>query len=128
MPRNRGGDESPELSGGSALVAQRVTDDCLIDRHGEQPREGIRAHLRVFGNLPPDFLVPDLVDGVEVPTGKKRPAPTVDVSSGFAGTASERSVVNGVASPVLGVSADEVPDIATLLFGPLARGMEVELR
>jgi phospholipid/cholesterol/gamma-HCH transport system substrate-binding protein len=80
------------------------------------------------GNLPPDFLVPDLVDGVEVPTGKKRPAPTVDVSSGFAGTASERSVVNGVASPVLGVSADEVPDIATLLFGPLARGMEVELR
>jgi phospholipid/cholesterol/gamma-HCH transport system substrate-binding protein len=80
------------------------------------------------GNLPPDFLVPDLVDGVEVPTGKQRPAPAMDVSSGFAGTAAERSVVNGVASPVLGVPGDEVPDIATLLLGPLARGMEVEVR
>jgi phospholipid/cholesterol/gamma-HCH transport system substrate-binding protein len=80
------------------------------------------------GNLPPNFLVPDLVDGVEVPTGKQRPAPALDVSSGFAGTVAERSVVNGVASPVLGVPDDEVPDIATLLFGPLARGMEVEVR
>ena len=28
----------------------------------------------------------------------------------------------------LGVPAESVPDVASLLFGPLARGMEVELR
>jgi phospholipid/cholesterol/gamma-HCH transport system substrate-binding protein len=81
-------------------------------------------------NLPPDFLVPDLVDGVEEPTGKqrRRVAPAVDLTSGYAGTAAERGVVNSVASPVLGVPRTEVPDVASLLFGPLARGTEVELR
>jgi hypothetical protein len=28
----------------------------------------------------------------------------------------------------MGVRPDEVPDVATLLFGPLARGTEVSLR
>jgi phospholipid/cholesterol/gamma-HCH transport system substrate-binding protein len=79
-------------------------------------------------HLPPNSLVPDLNDGVDEPTGKQRPAPVLDMSSGFAGTAAERSVVDGVAAPVLGVPADSVPDVASLLFGPLARGMEVELR
>jgi len=80
-------------------------------------------------NLPPDYLVPDLVDGVEQPTGKRgRPAPVVDLTSGFAGTSAERGVVNSVASPVLGVPRADVPDVASLLFGPLARGTEVELR
>ncbi len=80
------------------------------------------------GNLPPKSLVPDIVDGVEQSTGKQRTAPTLDLTSGYAGTSSERQLVNGVAGPVLGVPADSVPDIASLLFGPLARGMEVELR
>jgi hypothetical protein len=33
-----------------------------------------------------------------------------------------------VAAPVLGVRADEVPDVATLLLGPIARGNEVSVR
>lgn len=78
------------------------------------------------GNLPPDFLVPDIDDGVEQDTQKRpRPAPVVDLSSGFAGTSAERSLVNAVAAPVLGLPAADVPDVATLLFGPIARGMEV---
>jgi len=80
------------------------------------------------GNLPPMSLVPDIADGVEEPTGKQRPAPMVDISSGWAGTSAERGVVDSVAAPVLGVPVDSVPDVASLLFGPLARGMEVELR
>jgi phospholipid/cholesterol/gamma-HCH transport system substrate-binding protein len=67
-------------------------------------------------------------DGVESGHGKHRPAPTFDVTSGYAGTAAEQSVVDAVAAPVMGVSSDEVPDVATLLFGPLARGTEVNLR
>jgi phospholipid/cholesterol/gamma-HCH transport system substrate-binding protein len=79
-------------------------------------------------NLPPDSLVPDLRDGVEQSTGKRRPAPVVDLTSGFAGTAADRDLVNSVAAPALGVSVDEVPDVASLLLGPLARGTEVAAR
>ena len=79
-------------------------------------------------NLPPDALVPNLVDGVDEPTGKQRVAPALDLTSGFAGTAAERGVVNSVAAPVLGVPAAEVPDVASLLFAPLARGTEVAAR
>jgi phospholipid/cholesterol/gamma-HCH transport system substrate-binding protein len=78
-------------------------------------------------NLPPKALVPNIRDGVDEPLNK-RPAPVLDLASGTAGTTAERDAVNEVAAPVLGVSADQVPDVATLLFGPLARGMEVELR
>ena len=67
-------------------------------------------------------------DGVEQDLGKRRAAPFLDLTSGLAGTAAERSVVNAIASPVMGVPTDAVPDVATLLFGPLARGMEVTVR
>jgi phospholipid/cholesterol/gamma-HCH transport system substrate-binding protein len=79
-------------------------------------------------NLPPDYATaPKLQTGVDYPVGK-RVAPGFDVTSGFAGTASERTVVNAIAAPAMGVSVDEVPDVATLLFGPLARGTEVSVR
>ncbi|QWZ07003.1 hypothetical protein KRR39_16000 [Nocardioides panacis] len=61
------------------------------------------------------------------PLGKKRAAPRLDLSSGYAGTASERDVVGSLAAPALGVPAQRVPDVATLLFGPLARGSRVSL-
>ena len=69
-------------------------------------------------------------DGVHGSHGKFRPrsAPGFDLSSGFAGTTAERSVVNAIAAPAMGVTADEIPDVATLLFGPLARGAEVSVR
>ncbi|MGH3333539.1 MAG: MCE family protein [Nocardioidaceae bacterium] len=83
-------------------------------------------------NLPPPALIPDIVDGVDEPTGKMRtipgPSQSIDPSSGFAGTAAERDLVNAIAAPVLGVPLDQVPDISTLLFGPLARGTEVTVR
>ena len=78
-------------------------------------------------NLPPGRLVPELQTGVEYPLGK-RTAPGFDVSSGFAGTAAEHEIVRSIAAPVLGPSGDEVPDVATLLFGPIARGTEVSVR
>ncbi len=69
-------------------------------------------------------------DGVEDGHGKfrRRAATGFDLTSGFAGTAAERSVVDAVAAPVMGVPVEAVPDVATLLFGPLARGTEVSLR
>ena len=70
-------------------------------------------------------------DGVESGHGKHRAAPgglAPDLTSGWAGTAAERSVVDSIVAPVMGVSVDSVPDVASLLFGPLARGAEVSLR
>ena len=78
--------------------------------------------------MPPMSLVPKLQTGVDYPVGKRvAPAAAVDVTSGYAGTTAERSLVNAVAAPVLGVPTSDVPDVATLLFGPLARGAEVSL-
>jgi hypothetical protein len=69
-------------------------------------------------------------DGVESGHGKfrRRAATGFDLTSGVAGTAAERAVVDVIAAPVMGVPVDDVPDVATLLFGPLARGSEVNLR
>jgi phospholipid/cholesterol/gamma-HCH transport system substrate-binding protein len=39
----------------------------------------------------------------------------------------ERAVMGAVLGPVMGVTPDEVPDLAYLLFGPMARGTEVGL-
>jgi len=83
-------------------------------------------------NLAPPSIVPDIDDGVDEPTGKMRSAPTVDrpidMTSGYAGTQAERQLVNAIAAPALGVPASEVPDLTSLLFGPIARGTEVALR
>jgi phospholipid/cholesterol/gamma-HCH transport system substrate-binding protein len=43
------------------------------------------------------------------------------------GAQQSRAVMNTVASPLLGVPADQVPDIVSLLFGPLAQGNQVGL-
>ena len=78
-------------------------------------------------NLPGYRYAPRLNTGVDYPVGK-RVAPGFDLTSGFAGTTAERSVVNAIAASAMGVASDEVPDVATLLFGPLARGTEVNVR
>jgi phospholipid/cholesterol/gamma-HCH transport system substrate-binding protein len=76
------------------------------------------------------------------------PAPDINFQDGFedAGASSSRAsatpggtrgrvapdasaaAMGAVLGPVLGVSRDDVPDLAFLLFGPMARGTEVGLR
>ncbi len=69
-------------------------------------------------------------DGVESGHGKHRPRtiPGFDLTSGYAGTAAERALVDAFTAPVMGVPVEDVPDVATLLFGPLVRGTEVSVR
>ena len=110
------------------------------DRRGPMSTSMCRAAANdVYGqnNVPPPSFTPNINDGVDTPTGKpgqRRAAPgfalpgSVDLTSGHAGTAAERSLVRSIAGPVMGVPASEVPDVSTLLFGPLARGTEVSLR
>jgi phospholipid/cholesterol/gamma-HCH transport system substrate-binding protein len=49
----------------------------------------------------------------------------VDPQSGLPGTAEEQQVVDALLAPQMGVPAQDVPDLATLLFGPMARGTAV---
>jgi hypothetical protein len=59
----------------------------------------------------------------------QRTAPTVDVASTSAAAgAAEKSFFGALTGPVLGVPADKVPDLTTLLFGPLVAGTEVSVR
>ncbi|MFD7438386.1 MCE family protein [Streptomyces sp. NPDC059861] len=58
------------------------------------------------------------------------PAPHTELDDGtseVSGTRAEQRAVGSLVAPVLGVPADEVPPVATLLFGPMARGTAVSV-
>jgi phospholipid/cholesterol/gamma-HCH transport system substrate-binding protein len=68
-------------------------------------------------------------DGIQGSHGKYRTAPGFSTpTSGWSGTAAEQRVVDSLAAPVLKMPAGEVPDVTTLLLGPIARGTEVNVR
>jgi phospholipid/cholesterol/gamma-HCH transport system substrate-binding protein len=77
------------------------------------------------GPQPPPGAVDD---GVNSTHGKYRTGPGYDVTSGYAGTLAEQHVVDAIAAPVMRTAPDDVPDIATLLLGPISRGTEVSVR
>ncbi|MEV0975493.1 MCE family protein [Streptomyces sp. NPDC049915] len=47
--------------------------------------------------------------------------------AGATATRAEQQAVGALVAPVMGVPADEVPPVATLLFGPMARGTAVSV-
>ena len=49
------------------------------------------------------------------------------LASGYAGSPEEHAFVSTVLAPVMGTPRDQVPSIADLLFGPMARGTAVKL-
>ncbi len=49
----------------------------------------------------------------------------LDPQSGTSGSREEQGVVDALVAPQMGVPAGDVPDVATLLFGPMARGTAV---
>jgi len=48
-----------------------------------------------------------------------------DPTSGYAGTEAEQTVVNALLTSRTGQPADRIPDVSTLLYGPLVRGTVV---
>ena len=61
-------------------------------------------------------------------SGKAGPASGFSPSMGSAGTSEERSLFDNLLGPMLGVESGAVPDIADLLWGPLARGAAVNVQ
>ncbi len=84
--------------------------DCHGLPRPQKPSPGANLNDGSRGNQSSGRAVPDFL---------------VDPSSGPAGSQSEQDVVDPLVAPVMGVPADEVPDLATLLFGPMARGTAV---
>ncbi|ONI68691.1 virulence factor Mce family protein [Kribbella sp. ALI-6-A] len=57
-----------------------------------------------------------------------RAAPGFAVDTGPAGSPAEQKVVGSVVGPAMGVAPGEVPDLTTLMVGPLMRGGQVNLK
>jgi phospholipid/cholesterol/gamma-HCH transport system substrate-binding protein len=98
---------------------------------GEEPRFADHRGPRCYGlpNPPRPWPGNKFNDGTKgasansvVPGFDTAP---VDPVSGHSGSAEEQGVVDALVAPTMGVGAAEVPDLATLLFGPMARGTSV---
>jgi phospholipid/cholesterol/gamma-HCH transport system substrate-binding protein len=70
-------------------------------------------------------------DGYDYGAGRGAPPPlpvgVVPAAMGFAGTAEERALVKPLLGAAFDTPADQVPDLAVLLWGPLLRGSVVSV-
>lgn len=126
---------------GGGQPGLHITLEVIRDRGkyvpGEEPRyvadsgpdcHGLPARPRMR-NYNPGVHIPD----GSAPTGQGllgRADPTALLGvadTGVQGSPAERRWVDGVVAPALGVTPDDVPGIASLLFAPMARGTEVHL-
>ncbi|WP_191878247.1 MCE family protein [Streptomyces filipinensis] len=107
--------------GGTMHITLEVVRQRGAYQPGEEPRYADRSGPNCR-NLPhPSVPAPGvhLNDGSK--TGSSSPPP------GVSATRAEQHAVGSLVSPVLGVPDDEVPPVATLLFGPMARGTAVSV-
>ncbi len=93
-------------------------------RPGEEPRYAERSGPDCRGLPGPPVPAPDvrLDDGTSPTAASGLPG-----GAGVSATAAEQRAVGSLVAPVLGVPADRVPAVATLLFGPMARGTAVSI-
>jgi hypothetical protein len=109
--------------GGEMHITLEVVQPQGAYRPGEEPRYGERSgpNCRDLPNPPVPGPKPKLDDGTS--GSSSGGSPFGDVSA----TRAEQRAVGSLVAPVMGVPADEVPPVATLLFGPLARGTAVSV-
>jgi phospholipid/cholesterol/gamma-HCH transport system substrate-binding protein len=66
--------------------------------------------------------------GVSASSRVTTPLPTgYSPGMGSSGTSEEQAAMSSLLGPVLGIPSKDVPDLATLLFGPMGRGATVNL-
>ncbi|MFI1467764.1 MCE family protein [Streptomyces wuyuanensis] len=92
-------------------------------RPGEEPRWGERSGPDCHGMPRPRVPAPD----VKLDDGTARVGPAGAAGRQVSSTGAEQRAVGSLVAPVMGVPADEVPAVATLLFGPMARGTAVSI-
>ncbi|MDI3405339.1 MCE family protein [Streptomyces cavernicola] len=114
----------PTYRGGKMHITLEFVHPQDAYEPGDEPQYGERSGPNCRGLPHPRVPAPhdDLKDGTEGSgTGTRPTEPAVS------GTESEQRAVGSLLAPVLGTSPDRVPAVATLLFGPLARGTAVSV-
>jgi len=119
------------FSGGQMHITIEVTRDNGGYQQGrDNPVYGARNGPNCRGLPHPGIPAPqvNVNDGYDH-SGNRSPAPLpvgmAPVSMGYAGTAEERALLAPIVAGVTGTPADQVPDVADLLWGPLLRGTVV---
>ncbi len=111
--------------GGEMRITLEVVRPQGAYQPGEEPVYGERSGPDCRGLPHPQVpgTKPHLRDGTSAAgSGGAQPG-GADVSA----TRAEQRAVGSLVAPVMGVPADRVPPVATLLFGPLARGTAVSV-
>ena len=116
------------FANGELHITLEVTAPRSSYRPGEEPSWGESRGPACYGLPKPARPWPGNTfrDGTRG-TGSADAVPgfLLDPQSGRAGSAEERAMVDALVAPQMGVPAHRVPDLATLLFGPMARGTAV---
>ncbi|MFE2990570.1 MCE family protein [Streptomyces sp. NPDC059262] len=107
--------------GGKMHITLEVVRQQGAYQPGEEPRYADRSGPNCRGLPHPAVPAP----GVHLNDGSAKGHPSGP--AGVTGTRAEQRAVSSLVAPVLGVPADEVPPVATLLFGPMARGTAVSV-
>ncbi|MPY58754.1 MCE family protein [Streptomyces spongiae] len=112
--------------GGTMHITLEVVRPQGAYEPGEEPRYAERSGPDCRGLPHPRVPAPhtDLKDGTSSGSSGRGGVPG---GVGVSATGAEQRAVGSLVAPVMGVPADEVPPVATLLFGPLARGTAVSV-
>ncbi|ANP50403.1 mammalian cell entry protein [Streptomyces griseochromogenes] len=111
--------------GGEMRITLEVVRPQGAYRPGEEPVYGERSGPNCRGLPHPQVPgpKPHLDDG----TSAGSPGGALPGGVTVSATEAEQRAVGSLVAPVMGVPADQVPPVATLLFGPLARGTAVSV-
>jgi phospholipid/cholesterol/gamma-HCH transport system substrate-binding protein len=117
------------FANGELHITLEVTKARAGYKPGEEPAWGENRGPSCYGLPNPARPWPGnrFRDGTKG-DGSASALPTflLDPQSGTSGSREEQGVVDALVSPQMGVPAGDVPDVATLLFGPMARGTAVD--
>ncbi|MGW0471268.1 MCE family protein [Streptomyces coeruleorubidus] len=109
--------------GGKMHITLEVVRPQGAYEPGEEPRYGERSGPNCRDLPHPPVPAP----GAHLNDGSKKASSASGGPLGVSATRAEQRAVGSLVAPVLGVPADEVPPVATLLFGPMARGTAVSV-
>jgi phospholipid/cholesterol/gamma-HCH transport system substrate-binding protein len=116
------------FTNGELHITLEVTHARSGYQPGEEPAWGEHRGPNCFGLPNPARPYPGQTfrDGTQGShSADAVPGFLVDPVSGRSGSAEEQGLVDALVAPQMGVRAAAVPDLATLLFGPMARGTAV---
>ncbi|MFF9867621.1 MCE family protein [Streptomyces sp. NPDC013953] len=107
----------------------RITLEIVRPRPGYEPGEEPRYRERSGPDCRglPRPEVPAGHTKLDDGTRDAHAAPGGSGTRQSSATAAEQRAIGALVAPVMGVPADEVPAVATLLFGPMARGTAVSV-